>query len=75
MPTAHESKFCNMADDYQALYPPWTELIDSALSLGTATASLPLVSMLAFGYSIMQQLLLPAEVLEAPSLAQAAGRP
>mmetsp|Transcript_27869 Transcript_27869/g.73708 ORF Transcript_27869/g.73708 Transcript_27869/m.73708 type:complete len:192 (+) Transcript_27869:83-658(+) len=58
--------------DYQALYPPWTELIDSALSLGTATASLPLVSMLAFGYSIMQLLLLPPEVLEAPSLAQAA---
>ena len=56
--------------DYTALYPPWRELADSALSLGTATASLPLVTMLGFGYSLMQLLLLPPDVLSSASLAE-----
>ena len=58
------------ATDYTALYPPWRDLADSALSLGTATASLPLVTMLGFGYSLMQLLLLPPDTLSNPSLAE-----
>ena len=56
--------------DYTPLYPPWRDLADSALSLGTSTASLPLVSMLGFGYSLMQLLLLPPEALVSPSRAE-----
>ena len=56
--------------DYNALFPPWRELADSATSLGTATSSLPLVSMLGFGYSLMQLLFLPAEVMVDPSFAE-----
>ena len=42
------------SDEYQPLYPPWRGLLDSSTSLRSSTATLPLVTALCFGFSVMQ---------------------
>ena len=42
------------SDEYQPLYPPWRGLLDSSTSLRSSPATLPLVTALCFGFSVMQ---------------------